>query len=128
MLHIPYFCIIRKEIFLEFILFFFFCQKIQNVISSFIMIFFLSPGRTFPTHPYFMQTLGPGQLALFNVLKAYSLLDSDVGYCQGLSFVGGVLLLHVSNIFFFLFTDMLSCHPVYFLILNHLRESRCLVS
>ncbi|XP_042855971.1 TBC1 domain family member 1-like isoform X2 [Penaeus japonicus] len=54
-------------------------------------------GRTFPTHPYFMQTLGPGQLALFNVLKAYSLLDSDVGYCQGLSFVGGVLLLHAED-------------------------------
>ncbi|XP_071550765.1 TBC1 domain family member 1 [Panulirus ornatus] len=54
-------------------------------------------GRTFPTHPYYMQTLGPGQLALFNVLKAYSLLDKDVGYCQGLSFVGGVLLLHVEE-------------------------------
>ncbi|KAK7068039.1 TBC1 domain member 4 [Halocaridina rubra] len=44
-----------------------------------------------------MQTLGPGQLALFNVLKAYSLLDKDVGYCQGLGFVGGVLLLHVEE-------------------------------
>lgn len=54
-------------------------------------------GRTFPAHPYFMQTLGPGQLALFNVLKAYSLLDQDVGYCQGLSFVGGILLLHVEE-------------------------------
>ncbi|XP_068231745.1 TBC1 domain family member 1 isoform X2 [Palaemon carinicauda] len=54
-------------------------------------------GRTFPTHPYFMQTLGPGQLSLFNVLKAYSLLDQDVGYCQGLGFVGGVLLLHVEE-------------------------------
>lgn len=53
-------------------------------------------GRTFPAHPYYMQTLGPGQLALFNVLKAYSLLDQEVGYCQGLSFVGGILLLHVS--------------------------------
>ncbi|XP_069162661.1 TBC1 domain family member 1 [Procambarus clarkii] len=54
-------------------------------------------GRTFPTHPYYMQTLGPGQLALFNLLKAYSLLDKDVGYCQGLSFVGGILLLHVEE-------------------------------
>ena len=54
-------------------------------------------GRTFPSHPYFQQTLGPGQLALFNILKAYSLLDQEVGYCQGLSFVGGVLLLHVSK-------------------------------
>lgn len=53
-------------------------------------------GRTFPTHTYFMSPLGPGQLALFNLLKAYSLLDPEVGYCQGLSFVAGVLLLHVS--------------------------------
>lgn len=52
-------------------------------------------GRTFPNHPYFSSPLGPGQLALFNLLKAYSLLDHEVGYCQGLSFVAGVLLLHV---------------------------------
>ncbi|XP_033323299.1 PTB_TBC1D1_like and TBC domain-containing protein plx isoform X1 [Megalopta genalis] len=54
-------------------------------------------GRTFPNHPYFSSALGPGQLALFNLLKAYSLLDHEVGYCQGLSFVAGVLLLHMSE-------------------------------
>lgn len=54
-------------------------------------------GRTFPTHTYFMSPLGPGQLALFNLLKAYSLLDPEVGYCQGLSFVAGVLLLHMTE-------------------------------
>lgn len=54
-------------------------------------------GRTFPNHSYFSSPLGPGQLALFNLLKAYSLLDPEVGYCQGLSFVAGVLLLHVSR-------------------------------
>lgn len=54
-------------------------------------------GRTFPNHPYFSSPLGPGQLALFNLLKAYSLLDHEVGYCQGLSFVAGVLLLHMSE-------------------------------
>lgn len=52
-------------------------------------------GRTFPSHSYFSSPLGPGQLALFNLLKAYSLMDPEVGYCQGLSFVAGVLLLHV---------------------------------
>ncbi|XP_023237177.1 TBC1 domain family member 4-like isoform X1 [Centruroides sculpturatus] len=55
-------------------------------------------GRTFPSHPYYRQTLGAGQLSLFNLLKAYSLLDSEVGYCQGLSFVAGVLLLHMSEL------------------------------
>ncbi|XP_026125501.1 TBC1 domain family member 1-like isoform X5 [Carassius auratus] len=52
-------------------------------------------GRTFPTHPYFSAQLGAGQLSLYNLLKAYSLLDPEVGYCQGLSFVAGVLLLHL---------------------------------
>ncbi|KAL4691001.1 hypothetical protein H8959_013962 [Pygathrix nigripes] len=54
-------------------------------------------GMTFPTHPYFSVQLGPGQLSLFNLLKAYSLLDKEVGYCQGISFVAGVLLLHMSE-------------------------------
>ncbi|XP_040608076.1 TBC1 domain family member 4 isoform X4 [Mesocricetus auratus] len=54
-------------------------------------------GRTFPTHPYFSVQLGAGQLSLFNLLKAYSLLDKEVGYCQGISFVAGVLLLHMSE-------------------------------
>ncbi|XP_028902308.1 TBC1 domain family member 1 isoform X2 [Ornithorhynchus anatinus] len=54
-------------------------------------------GRTFPTHPYFSAQLGAGQLSLYNILKAYSLLDQEVGYCQGLSFVAGVLLLHMAE-------------------------------
>uniref|UniRef100_W5N029 TBC1 domain family member 4 n=1 Tax=Lepisosteus oculatus TaxID=7918 RepID=W5N029_LEPOC len=54
-------------------------------------------GRTFPTHQYFSTQLGAGQLSLFNLLKAYSLLDVEVGYCQGISFLAGVLLLHMSE-------------------------------
>ncbi|GAB6033289.1 ecotropic viral integration site, variant 3 [Chamberlinius hualienensis] len=54
-------------------------------------------GRTFPSHPYFSVALGAGQLSLFNLLKAYSLLDTEVGYCQGLSFIAGVLLLHMEE-------------------------------
>ncbi|KAF9578801.1 GTPase-activating protein [Lunasporangiospora selenospora] len=50
--------------------------------------------RTFPNHEYF-QNDGPGQEALFNVVKAYSLYDKEVGYCQGLSFVVGPLLLNM---------------------------------
>lgn len=72
----------------------------ENVCAMFFVPFitciFYVAGRTFPTHTYFSSPLGPGQLALFNLLKAYSLLDPEVGYCQGLSFVAGVLLLHVS--------------------------------
>lgn len=98
----------------------------------------LCSGRTFPTHQYFSAQLGAGQLSLYNILKAYSLLDTEVhtitliplptlhrgnpghsevnvmkllvntvccfsfcimqvGYCQGVSFVAGVLLLHMSE-------------------------------
>ncbi|XP_052825094.1 TBC1 domain family member 1 [Octopus bimaculoides] len=53
--------------------------------------------RTFPKHPYFRTQLGPGQLALFNLLKAYSLIDQEVGYCQGLSFIAGMLLIHMDE-------------------------------
>ena len=56
-----------------------------------------SIGRTFPTHQYFSAQLGAGQLSLYNLLKAYSLLDTEVGYCQGISFVAGILLLHMSE-------------------------------
>ena len=54
-------------------------------------------GRTFPTQKYFQASLGAGQLALYNLLKAYSLLDSQVGYCQGLSFIAGLLLMHLEE-------------------------------
>lgn len=36
---------------------------------------FIDLSRTFPKHPYYKDSLGVGQLALFNVLKAYSILD-----------------------------------------------------
>ncbi|XP_001632545.3 TBC1 domain family member 1 isoform X2 [Nematostella vectensis] len=58
---------------------------------------FIDLGRTFPRHPYFTSQFGPGQLSLFNLLKAYSVLDTDVGYCQGLSFVAGILLMHMEE-------------------------------
>lgn len=54
-------------------------------------------GRTFPSHPYFAIPLCQGQKALFDLLKAYSVLDSEVGYCQGLSFVAGMLLMHLEE-------------------------------
>ncbi|KAF9127800.1 GTPase-activating protein [Mortierella sp. 14UC] len=52
--------------------------------------------RTFPNHEYF-QAEGLGQESLFNVVKAYSLYDAEVGYCQGLSFVVGPLLLNMPD-------------------------------
>ena len=54
--------------------------------------------RTFPKHEYFRDQNGIGQEGLFNVVKAYSLYDKEVGYCQGISFVVGPLLLNVSAV------------------------------
>ncbi|CDW54520.1 RabGAP-TBC domain containing protein [Trichuris trichiura] len=48
--------------------------------------------RTFPDHKFFDES-GRGQHSLFNVMKAYSLYDREVGYCQGSAFVVGMLLL-----------------------------------
>eukprot|EP00890_Picochlorum_soloecismus_P001828 jgi/Picsp_1/2646/NSC_00876-R1_gtpase activator nb4s evi5 (contains tbc domain) calmodulin-binding protein pollux (contains ptb and tbc domains) len=49
--------------------------------------------RTFPEYPLF--GFEQGQKSLFNVLKAYSLHDLEVGYCQGMAFVAGLLLFFV---------------------------------
>lgn len=49
-------------------------------------------GRTFPRHVIFLKENGLGQRALSNVLRAYSALDREVGYCQGMGFVVGLLL------------------------------------
>ena len=49
--------------------------------------------RTFPHHEYYSRLKGEGQESLFKVVKAYSLFDNEVGYCQGISFVAIVLLL-----------------------------------
>eukprot|EP00039_Didymoeca_costata_P013174 m.196235 g.196235 ORF g.196235 m.196235 type:complete len:1264 (+) comp15696_c3_seq7:336-4127(+) len=52
----------------------------------------LDLGRTFPEDPLFAETGGSGQTSLYNLMAAYSVLDEDVGYCQGLSFLGGLFL------------------------------------
>ncbi|KAF8873132.1 rab-GTPase-TBC domain-containing protein [Mucidula mucida] len=54
-------------------------------------------GRTFPHHAFFTDGQGIGQENLFNVLKAYSLYDPQVGYCQGLPFVVAILLLNMPD-------------------------------
>lgn len=54
--------------------------------------------RTFPSHEYFKTGSGVGQGNLMNVVKAYSLYDEEVGYCQGMAFVVGPLLLNVSGL------------------------------
>ncbi|KAJ3100998.1 GTPase-activating protein [Physocladia obscura] len=53
--------------------------------------------RTFPSHDHFKDANGPGQESLFQVLKAYSIWDPEVGYCQGIAFITGPLLLNMPD-------------------------------
>ncbi len=51
--------------------------------------------RTYPEHDFFKKKDGVGQEALFNVMKAYSVHDREVGYCQGSAFIVGLLLMQM---------------------------------
>ncbi|KAL9988011.1 hypothetical protein ACROYT_G002404 [Oculina patagonica] len=51
--------------------------------------------RTFPDHSFFKDKDGIGQGTLFNVIKAYSVWDKEVGYCQGSAFIVGILLMQM---------------------------------
>ncbi|KAL5274814.1 EVI5L family protein [Megaselia abdita] len=51
--------------------------------------------RTYPEHDFFKEKDGLGQESLFNVMKAYSLYDREVGYCQGSGFIVGLLLMQM---------------------------------
>ncbi|CAG8573725.1 20635_t:CDS:2 [Rhizophagus irregularis] len=53
--------------------------------------------RTFPGVELFKEENGHGQTMLWNVLRAYSLYDPLVGYCQGLGFLVGPLLMNMSE-------------------------------
>lgn len=52
--------------------------------------------RTFPRIDMFKQENGQGQSSMKRILEAYSLYDTDVGYCQGLAFLVGPLLMNVN--------------------------------
>jgi len=51
--------------------------------------------RTFPANDFFKEAGGVGQEALFRISKAYSVYDSEIGYCQGQSFLIAALLLQM---------------------------------
>ncbi|XP_048006009.1 rab GTPase-activating protein 1-like [Leguminivora glycinivorella] len=51
--------------------------------------------RTFPAHDFFREAGGLGQDSLLRLGRAYAIYDSEVRYCQGLSFLAATLLLHM---------------------------------
>ncbi|KAJ1920477.1 GTPase-activating protein [Mycoemilia scoparia] len=73
-------------------------QANQQKTSPFEKIITQDVKRTLQSVKYFEDPNGPGQQALFRVLKAYSLYDKEVGYCQGLSFVVAPLLVNMNDV------------------------------
>jgi hypothetical protein len=54
--------------------------------------------RTFPGVPLFSAIGGEGQRALGRIMRAYSVYDPELGYCQGLGFLVGPLLMNMSEV------------------------------
>jgi hypothetical protein len=59
---------------------------------SFFFFFFPNVFSTFPEHVYF-ENAGRGEHALRRVLQAFALHNPDIGYCQSLNFVAGMILI-----------------------------------
>ncbi|ETO02138.1 TBC domain-containing protein [Reticulomyxa filosa] len=53
--------------------------------------------RTFPSHPLFADETQEMAKKLHHILKAYSIMSTDIGYVQGLNYIGGLLLFHLSE-------------------------------
>lgn len=54
-------------------------------------------GRFFPGVDMFREPDGHGQQMLARVLKCFSLYDQHIGYCTGLAFIVGPLLMHMPD-------------------------------
>jgi hypothetical protein len=53
--------------------------------------------RTFPEHAYF-QPSGQGEASLRRVLQAFALHNNDIGYCQSLNFLAGMMLIFMQEV------------------------------
>ena len=53
--------------------------------------------RTLHSHIMFRTRYGPGQRALFNILRAFSNYDKQVGYCQGMTNIATILLMYYTE-------------------------------
>ncbi|KAG7482110.1 hypothetical protein JOB18_013236 [Solea senegalensis] len=57
----------------------------------------LDINRTFRDHIMFMDRFGVKQQSLFNVLSAYSVYNTEVSYCQGMSQIAALLLMFMNE-------------------------------
>ncbi|KAI8819402.1 rab-GTPase-TBC domain-containing protein [Fimicolochytrium jonesii] len=52
-------------------------------------------GRCFPEHQMFADPQGAGQENLRRVLRAFAVYKPEVGYCQGMGMIAGMMLMHM---------------------------------
>ena len=89
---------IQKELFVK--------RKCNNmnrmktkVLTSFFYCFHfqidLDVNRTYRDHIMFRERYNPRQNALFHVLAAYSVYNTELGYCQGMSQIAALLLMYL---------------------------------
>ncbi|KAL2088561.1 hypothetical protein ACEWY4_015460 [Coilia grayii] len=72
------------------------CQQ-AKLFSAEIKQIDLDINRTFRNHIMFMDRFGVKQQSLFNVLAAYSVYNTEVSYCQGMSQVAAILLMYLNE-------------------------------
>ncbi|NXA04939.1 US6NL protein, partial [Sapayoa aenigma] len=65
--------------------------------SSFIRQIDLDVNRTYRDHIMFRDRYGVKQQSLFHVLAAYSIYNTEVGYCQGMSQITALLLMYMNE-------------------------------
>uniref|UniRef100_UPI00398ED069 USP6 N-terminal-like protein isoform X2 n=1 Tax=Pristiophorus japonicus TaxID=55135 RepID=UPI00398ED069 len=75
-------------------------DKLKNrarTISPDIRQIDLDVNRTYRDHIMFRERYGVKQQALFHVLAAYSMYNTEVGYCQGMSQITALLLMYLNE-------------------------------
>ena len=53
--------------------------------------------RTYRDHEMFRERYNSRQQDLFHVLAAYSMFNTEVGYCQGMSQIAALLLMYLNS-------------------------------
>ncbi|KJZ77963.1 hypothetical protein HIM_02600 [Hirsutella minnesotensis 3608] len=72
-------------------------ERLSGESSPYELLIGKDLGRSFPLVDMFRDPDGDGQRMLGRVLKCFSLYDTKIGYCQGLAFLVGPLLMHMPD-------------------------------
>jgi len=88
-------------------------KELQAVKSKWVTQIDLDVDRSSRNHIHFHERYGKGQAALFTTLKAYSVYDEQVGYCQGMSDMTSMMLKYTTEEDTFWILERLMQSPKY---------------